>query len=123
MKKFAALCALAVVLGCLFLAGGAFAEEKSYVWKVAHIRPAGSEIDKEITWFADEMRKATDGRIDIQVYGANQLVTLVAIDADFDVAVERAPRPPAGTIGASGGFACHEVRGRSRRRKTVWRSL
>ncbi|OPZ38871.1 MAG: Bacterial extracellular solute-binding protein, family 7 [Synergistetes bacterium ADurb.BinA166] len=73
MKKFAALCALAVVLGCLFLAGGAFAEEKSYVWKVAHIRPAGSEIDKEITWFADEMLKATDGRIDIQVYGANQL--------------------------------------------------
>lgn len=76
------LCILVVALSALFLAGSAFAQEKSYTWKVAHIRPAGSEIDKEITWFADEMRKATDGRINIQVYGANQL-------GDYTVVQER----------------------------------
>ena len=80
MKKFAALCALAVVLGCLFLAGGAFAEEKSYVWKVAHIRPAGSEIDKEITWFADEMRNAGSP---FQVSGLGGCGTLKRRDAAY----------------------------------------
>ena len=73
MKKYAVLCALAIVLSCAFLAGSAFAADKSYTWKIAHIRPANSEIDKEVTWFVDEMRKATNGRIDIKVYGANQL--------------------------------------------------
>ncbi len=73
MKKFAILLALALVVGFAFLAGGAFAAEKSYSWKIAHIRPANSEVDKEINWFVDEMKKATNGRIDIKVYGANQL--------------------------------------------------
>ena len=73
MKKNPILYALAIAVSFLFLAGNAVAAEKSYTWKVAHIRPAGSEIDKEITWFADEIRKATNGRIDIQIYGSNQL--------------------------------------------------
>ena len=64
---------LALAVGFAFLAGGAFAAEKSYSWKVAHIRPANSEIDKEMNWFAEEMKKATNGRVDIKIYGANQL--------------------------------------------------
>ena len=73
MKKNTVLCALFVALGMLILVGSAMGAEKSYMWKIAHIRPAGSEIDKEITWFADEVREATNGRINIQIYGANQL--------------------------------------------------
>lgn len=72
-KKNTILYVLAIAMLFLFLGGNAFAAEKSYTWKVAHIRPANSEIDKEITWFAEEMRKATDGRVNIQIYGANQL--------------------------------------------------
>ena len=73
MKKSAMLLVLALAVGFAFLAGGAFAAEKSYSWKVAHIRPANSEIDKEMNWFAEEMKKATNGRVDIKIYGANQL--------------------------------------------------
>lgn len=82
MKKFTALLATIFVLALVMATGSAFAADKSYTWKVAHIRPANSEIDKEIHWFADEMRKATDGRINIQVYGANQL-------GDYTVVQER----------------------------------
>jgi len=73
VKKCVALFLATLAFGTMLLAGCAFASEQSYTWKVAHIRPAGSEIDKEITWFADEMRAATNGRIDIKVYGSNQL--------------------------------------------------
>lgn len=72
MKKFVVF-VLAIVIGCLFVAGSGIAAEKSYTWKVAHIRPSGSEIDKEMTWFADEMKEGSNGRININIYGANQL--------------------------------------------------
>jgi TRAP-type C4-dicarboxylate transport system substrate-binding protein len=71
MKKLALL--LAVVMGLTVLAGMSFAAEKSYTWKIAHIRPQGSTIDKELKKFADEMKAATEGRITVNIYGANQL--------------------------------------------------
>lgn len=51
-------------------------------WKVAHIRPMDSEIERELTWFADEVRRATDGHIDIKTYGNSQL-------GDYTVVQER----------------------------------
>lgn len=71
MKRLALL--LAVVMGFMVLAGSAFAAEKSYTWKIAHIRPADSVVDKDLKNFAEEMKKATNGRITINIYGANQL--------------------------------------------------
>jgi len=73
VKKVVVLFALVVTISCLCLAGSGIAAEKPYTWKVAHIRPSGSEIDKEMTWFADEMKEASNGRINIRIYGANQL--------------------------------------------------
>lgn len=72
MKRFVVF-VLAIAIGCLFVAGSGIAAEKSYTWKVAHIRPSGSEIDKEMTWFADEMKEGSNGRINVNIYGANQL--------------------------------------------------
>jgi TRAP-type C4-dicarboxylate transport system substrate-binding protein len=51
-------------------------------WKIAHIRPAGAEIDKDLTWFADEIRKGTDGKINIKIFGSSQL-------GDYTVVQER----------------------------------
>ncbi len=42
-------------------------------WKLAHIRPADSVIERDLQAFAKEVREATDGRIDIKTYGASQL--------------------------------------------------
>ncbi len=71
MKKLALL--LAIAMGLTVLAGVSFAAEKTYTWKIAHIRPAGATIDKDLKRFADEMKAATDGRVTINIYGANQL--------------------------------------------------
>lgn len=76
MKKFSFVL-FAVVL-TLCIAGAASAAP----WKLAHIRPQDSPIHKDLTWLADELRKATDGRIDIQLYGNSQL-------GDYTVVQER----------------------------------
>ncbi|MDR1359518.1 MAG: TRAP transporter substrate-binding protein DctP [Deltaproteobacteria bacterium] len=76
MKRLAMWTALAV-FGCV-LAGQAVAAD----WKIAHIRPSGAEIDKDLTWFADEIRKGTNGRINIKIFGSSQL-------GDYTVVQER----------------------------------
>ena len=54
----------------LALSGGsAFAAQ----WKLAHIRPADSVIERDLQAFAKEVREATSGRIDIRIYGSSQL--------------------------------------------------
>jgi TRAP-type C4-dicarboxylate transport system substrate-binding protein len=70
-KKFAFL--LVLVMGFALLSGVGFAAEKTYTWKIAHIRPQGSTIDKELKKFSDDVKAATGGRITINIYGANQL--------------------------------------------------
>ena len=56
--------------GLLALSGGsAFAAQ----WKLAHIRPADSVIERDLQAFAKEVREATSGRIDIRIYGSSQL--------------------------------------------------
>ena len=37
-------------------------------WKLATIRPEGSAIDIAVHKFVDDVKKGTDGRIDIQIY-------------------------------------------------------
>lgn len=71
MRKLGLLVVAVMILSAL--SGIAFSAEKSYTWKIAHIRPQGSTIDKELKRFADDVKKATDGRITINIYGANQL--------------------------------------------------
>ena len=71
MKKLAFL--LVVVMGLTLLAGVALAADKSYTWKIAHIRPQGSTIDKELKKLSEDLKAATGGRITINIYGANQL--------------------------------------------------
>ena len=48
MKKFfAALLGISFVFAALFMVGGeALAKEKSYVWKISHIRPADTAIER-----------------------------------------------------------------------------
>jgi TRAP-type C4-dicarboxylate transport system substrate-binding protein len=76
MKRIALWAVTAVI--CCLMAGQAIAAD----WKIAHIRPAGAEIDKDLTWFADEIRKGTDNRINIKTFGSSQL-------GDYTVVQER----------------------------------
>ena len=53
-----------------------------YKWKLAHIRPAGTAIDKDVQWFVEKVGKESGGRIAIEVYPASQL-------GDYTVVQER----------------------------------
>jgi TRAP-type transport system periplasmic protein len=53
-----------------------------YKWKIAHIRPAGTAIDKDVHAFVDRVAKESGGRIVIEIYPANQL-------GDYTVVQER----------------------------------
>ena len=76
MKSFKV--AFMSVVAVAVLAGSSFAA----TWKLATIRPEGSPVDVEVRRLADEVRKGTDGRIDIQIYPASIL-------GDYTVVQER----------------------------------
>jgi TRAP-type C4-dicarboxylate transport system substrate-binding protein len=76
MKRLAMWALMAAV--CCAAVGPAIGAD----WKIAHIRPAGAEIDKDLTWFAEEIRKGTNGRINIKIFGSSQL-------GDYTVVQER----------------------------------
>jgi TRAP-type transport system periplasmic protein len=62
--------------------GLAEAAAPQYKWKLAHIRPAGAAIDKDMQWFAEKVGKDSGGRIVIEIYPASQL-------GDYTVVQER----------------------------------
>lgn len=81
MKRFLALVVLVafvVVLG----AGICAAAPKKYHWKIGHIRPEGTAIDKDVKWFVEKVNKDSGGRITFDLYPANQL-------GDYTVVQER----------------------------------
>jgi TRAP-type C4-dicarboxylate transport system substrate-binding protein len=69
-----------VVLGLAVTSAEAAAPQ--YKWKLAHIRPAGTAIDKDVKVFVEKVGKDSGGRIAIEVYPASQL-------GDYTVVQER----------------------------------
>lgn len=71
----ASLFCLAIMLG---LAGQVHAE----TLRLSHVRPQGTSVDKDLTVFAEEVEKATNGKLKIKLYPANAL-------GDYTVVQER----------------------------------
>ena len=81
MRKKKLLVAVLVMLFGVMFAGTTFAAQEHH-WKIAHIRPPGTEIDNDTKWFVDKVKEETNGRIVIDVYPASQL-------GDYTVVQER----------------------------------
>ena len=43
-------------------------------FKLSHVRPQGTAIDKDANWYAQEVAKATNGKLEIKVYAAGDQV-------------------------------------------------
>ncbi|MGC9490775.1 MAG: TRAP transporter substrate-binding protein DctP [Thermovirgaceae bacterium] len=74
---------VAVVLALAVLAvtaGTALAAE--YEWRIGHIRPEGTEIDRDVKWLVEKIKEESNGRIVFEVYPASQL-------GDYTVVQER----------------------------------
>ena len=66
----------------VLFATGAVAAEKSYTFKIGHIRPETASIHTDLTRFCNEITKKTNGRIKFEIYPAAQL-------GDYTVVQER----------------------------------
>ena len=74
----------ATMLSCLLIVAScsAVADASSQPWKIGHVRPAGSAVDKDVHDFADRINAATNGAIQIDIYPASKL-------GDYSVVQER----------------------------------
>lgn len=85
---------LLMLLSLLVAAGTAFAADKTYTWKISHIRPADTAIDKDVKWFAEKLNKESNGRITIDVFNAGQLGDYTVVQERISVgAIDMAIQP------------------------------
>jgi TRAP-type transport system periplasmic protein len=80
MRKIIKILVLVVILVSVSIVFGSAAA--NYQWKIQHIRPVGTAIDKDVNWLVDQLKERSDGRISIDIYPASQL-------GDYTVVQER----------------------------------
>jgi len=56
--------------------------ESVRTWKIGHVRPAGSAIDKDVATFIKNVRENTGGSLDFEVFSGNKL-------GDYSIVQER----------------------------------
>lgn len=72
----------AAVLVTVIAAVSGTALAADYQWKIGHIRPTGTEIDRDVNWLVEKVKEESGGRIVIDVFPASQL-------GDYTVVQER----------------------------------
>lgn len=68
---------LALTVVCGAMAGPALAKDKIYRWRMPSFLPAGGEMYKLQAQFCDDVRKASNGRLDIKIFGAGQIMPVL----------------------------------------------
>ncbi len=85
MKRHTGVWGILALCGLAWLAlafASAEAAAPQYKWKMAHIRPTGTAIDKDVRAFVERIAKESGGRIAIEIFPASQL-------GDYTVVQER----------------------------------
>jgi TRAP-type C4-dicarboxylate transport system substrate-binding protein len=82
MKKLLIVMAIFAGLIWLLASPGISGAAEKYNWKIGHIRPEGTAIDKDVRWFVEKLKKDSGGQIEIKIYPASQL-------GDYTVVQER----------------------------------
>lgn len=77
-RHLAAIIGLAITLSILSV--NCYAKDKA--WKIGHVRPVGSSIDKDIRKLTEDISKKTTGKIQFEIYPASKL-------GDYSVVQER----------------------------------
>ena len=94
VKKFVLFLTIIALVFTMAAAGTADAKPK-YVWKLSHVRPQGTTIDNDLTWFADKVMKDSEGKIKIDIFAASQLGDYTVVHERISVgAVDMACQPP-----------------------------
>jgi TRAP-type C4-dicarboxylate transport system substrate-binding protein len=92
MKKQLSLMALAALVAATLLA----APVEARTWKISHVRPQGTAVDIDLNWFADQIKSATDSKINVKIYPASALGDYTVVQERIGLgAVDMACQPPA----------------------------
>jgi TRAP-type C4-dicarboxylate transport system substrate-binding protein len=86
-----------VSLWVLFLAVVALSPSAdAATWKISHVRPQGTAIDTDLTWFSDTLKQATNGKITTKIYPASALGDYTVVQERVGLgAIDMACQPPA----------------------------
>lgn len=69
---------------------------QSETLKLSHVRPQDTAVDKDARWFADAVKEATGGEIEVKIYPASSLGDYTVVQERISVgAVDMAVQPPA----------------------------
>lgn len=71
--------------------------EKERVWKVGHVRPEGTSTDVDVKAFVENVQKASNGKIKINVYPASQLGNYTVVQERISVGDVEMQLAPFGT--------------------------
>ncbi len=66
-----------MMLISLVFAAGAIAKDKTYRWRMQSFLPAGGEMFKLQAQFCSDVKKASNGRLDIKIFGAGQVMPVL----------------------------------------------
>ena len=91
MKKRLIVNTLILVASIALLAGVTQAK----TFKISHVRPQGTAIDKDLQWFADTLGKSTGGELKAKLYPASALGDYTIVQERIGLgAVDMACQPP-----------------------------
>lgn len=91
MKKRFIASMLAIVASVALVAGSVQAK----TMKISHVRPQGTAIDKDLRWFSDTLKEASDGKMKTKIYPASALGDYTIVQERVGLgAVDMACQPP-----------------------------
>ncbi|MBN1683175.1 TRAP transporter substrate-binding protein DctP [Candidatus Bathyarchaeota archaeon] len=79
MRKSLSVLVVVIIFISLF---GILGNAANYQWKIQHIRPTETSVDKDVNWLVDQLKERSNGRIVIDIFPASQL-------GDYTVVQER----------------------------------
>jgi len=92
MKKRALICSVFLAVGILMIAGTI--QAKTY--KISHVRPQGTAIDNDLSWFSEKLAEVSGGNIKTKLYPAIALGDYSIVQERIGLgAVDMACQPPA----------------------------
>ena len=65
-------------------------------WKISHVRPQDTAIDKDLRWFSDTIKETSQGKIKTKIYPASALGDYTVVQERVGLgAIDMACQPPA----------------------------
>ncbi len=90
MKQMAKLAVLSI---CIMLIATTV---HAKTWKISHVRPQGTAIDKDLRWFSDALKKESNNKLKTKIYPASALGDYTVVQERVGLgAVDMACQPPA----------------------------